>query len=221
MSDVLNLSVQGGVLRVVTVPYKVVTAKQLYQIVRYWLFVTAPILLGLVAAYFCWPIVLRARRRSKRRRWAAGIGPAQQIAVEYAELRELTTDLNVGDPVATPLEFLFQVATDEEHSELAWLTVRALYGDLADQLGPEDSAAAEEMSRSVQRRLLKAQPLQSQFAARVSRASLRAPYEPAMPNVRLLRLPRPFAAARTWLRPRLRVVRLAALSLPRLRRRSA
>lgn len=205
----------------VFVPYKVVTAKQLYQIVRYWIAVCSPILLLLVAAYLGWPIVARARRRSKRRRWAAALGPADQIAVEYAELRDLTTDLNLGDPVATPLEFLFLVASDDEHAELAWLTVRALYGDLADSVGPDDVAAAEEMSRSVQRRLLKAQPLQSQFVARVSRASLRAPYEPAMPNVRLLRLPRPLTATRLWLRRRLRRLRVVVLSLPRLRRRSA
>jgi hypothetical protein len=205
----------------VFVPYKVVTAKQLYQIVRYWIAVLSPILLLLTACYFGWPIAARARRRSKRRRWAAELGPAHQIAVEYCELRDLTTDLNVGDLVATPLEFLFQVASDDEHADLAWLTVRALYGDLVDQVGPSDVAVAEELSRSVQRRLLKAQPLQSQYLARVSRASLRTPYEPAMPNVRLLRLPHPVAAGRRWLRGPLRATRLTVASLPLPRRRSA
>ena len=205
----------------VFVPYEVVTAKQLYQLVRYWIAVTSPVLLLLLATYLGWPVVARARRRAKRRRWASALGPAQQIAVEYAELRDLATDLNVGDPVATPLEYLFQVASDDEHAELAWLTVRALYGDLSDQVGPDDVAAAEEMSRSVQRRLLKAQPLQTQFLGRVSRTSLRAPFEPAMPNVRLLRLPHPIAATNRWMRARVRVVRRLAGSLPRPRRRLA
>lgn len=201
------------------VPYRSVTAKQLYEIVRYWLLVSAPIGLGLLGLYLGWPSVLRARRRSKRRRWAAELGPPHQIAVEYAELRDLATDLNVGDLVSTPLEYLFEVAHDDEHAELAWLTVRALYGDLNKTVGPDDVSAAEEMSRSVRRRLLKAQPLQSQLLARVSRASLRAPYEPAMPNVRMLRLPHPLAASRRFLRRQWRLLRIRLVSIPRPRRR--
>jgi len=204
----------------VFVPYEVVTAKQLYQVVRYWIAVLSPILLLLVACYLGWPMVARARRRAKRRRWAAERGPAYQIAVEYCELRDLTTDLNLGDLIATPLEFLFQVASDKEHANLAWLTVRALYGDLMDTVGPDDVAAAEEMSRSVQRRLLKAQPLQTQYLARVSRASLRTPYEPAMPNVRLLRLPHPMATSSRWLRRRLQAARRLSASLAIPGRRS-
>jgi hypothetical protein len=66
---------------------------------------------------------------------------------------------------------------------------------------------------------MRAQPFQSQFLAAVSRASLRTPYEPMMPNVRVLRLPRPVAALRRWMTRRLRALRLATASLPRLRRR--
>ena len=214
-----HILANGEIAVQVFVPYRLVTAKQLYEIVRYWLLVATPIVLGVLALYLGWPSVLRARRRAKRRRWAAEHGPTYQIAVEYAELRDLATDLNVGDLVSTPLEYVFQVAHDDEHSELAWLTVRALYGDLSKTVGPDDVAAAEEMSRSVRRRLLKAQPLQSQLLARVSRASLRTPYEPAMPNVRMLRLPHPFAATRRFLRRQLRVLRLRFASIPRPRRR--
>ena len=214
-----HILANGEIAVQVFVPYKLVTAKQLYEIVRYWLAVSAPILLGLLALYLGWPGVLRARRRAKRRAWAAAHGAAYQIAVEYAELRDLATDLNVGDLVSTPLEYLFHVAHDDEHAELAWLTTRALYGDLNKTAGPDDVAAAEEMSRSVRRRLLKAQPLQSQLLARVSRASLRTPYEPAMPNVRLLKLPQPVAATRRFLRRRLRLLRLRLATIPRPRRR--
>jgi hypothetical protein len=214
-----HILANGEIAVQVFVPYKLVTAKQLYEIVRYWLAVTAPILLGLLAIYLGWPALSRARRRTKRRRWAAEHGPSYQIAVEYAELRDLATDLNVGDLVSTPLEYLFAVAHDDEHAELAWLTTRALYGDLNTTAGPQDVAAAEELSQSVRRRLLKAQPMQSQLLARVSRASLRTPYEPAMPNVRVLRLPQPVAATRRFLRRRLRLlrIRIAAVSRPRRR----
>jgi hypothetical protein len=214
-----HILANGQIAVQVFVPYRLVTAKQLYEIVRWWLEVSLPILLGLLGLYLGWPSVARARRRAKRRRWAAQIGPPHQIAVEYAEMRDLATDLNVGDLVTTPLEYLFEVAHDDEHAELAWLTVRALYGDLKETVGPEDVAAAEEMSRSVRRRLLKAQPLQSQLLARVSRASLRTPYEPAMPNVRVLRLPQPVAATRRFLRRQLRLLRIRLAAIPRPRRR--
>ena len=194
----------------VFVPYKVVTAKQLYEVVRWWILVSSPFVLLVLGSYLAWPVVSRARRRAKRRRWAAARGPAHQIAVEYAELRDAATDLNVGDLVSTPLEYLFQVVHDDEHAELAWLTTRALYGDLAETVTADDVALAEEMSRSVRRRLMRAQPLQTQFLAMVSRTSLRTPYEPMMPNVRVLHLPRPLAALRR---------RVSAVKVRRLRLR--
>jgi hypothetical protein len=209
----------GDIAVQVFVPYELVTAKQLYQVVRYWLLVSSPFVLLLLVSYLGWPTIARARRRAKRRRWAAAHGPAYQVAVEYAEMRDTATDLNVGDLISTPLEYLYQVAHDDEHAELAWLTSRVLYGDLMDNVSTEDVMRAEEMSRSVRRRLLRAQPVQSQFLAAVSRASLRTPYEPAMPNVRVLRFPRPAAAVRGWTRRRMRAVRMRVASLPRLRRR--
>jgi hypothetical protein len=209
----------GEIAVQVFVPYEVVNAKQLYQVVRYWILVSLPFVLLLVASYLTWPTVARARRRAKRRRWAEQHGPAFQIAVEYAEMRDTATDLNVGDLVTTPLEYLFQVADDPEHAELAWLTTRALYGDLHETATTADVLRAEEMSRSVRRRLMRAQPVQSQFLAAVSRASLRSPYEPAMPNVRVLRLPRPGAAVRRWVSRRIRALRISLASLPRPWRR--
>jgi hypothetical protein len=214
-----HILANGEIAVQVFVPYKLVTAKQLYQVVRYWLLVSSPFVLLLLVSYLGWPALARARRRAKRRRWALAHGPAYQVAVEYAEMRDTATDLNVGDLISTPLEYLFQVAHDDEHAELAWLTTRVLYGDLMETVSEQDVIRAEEMSRSVRRRLMRAQPVQSQFLAAVSRASLRAPYEPAMPNVRVLRFPRPVAALRRWTRRRLRVLRVWVGSLPVLRRR--
>jgi len=214
-----HILANGQIAVQVFVPYKLVTAKQLYQVVRYWILVLSPLVLLLLGSYLGWPTIARARRRSKRRRWAMQHGPAYQVAVEYAEMRDTATDLNVGDLVSTPLEYLFQVAHDDEHAELAWLTTRVLYGDLMDTVTVDDVVRAEEMSRSVRRRLMRAQPLQSQFLAAVSRTSLRTPYEPAMPNVRVLRFPRPVAAMRRWTRRRLRALRVLVASVPRPRRR--
>lgn len=171
----------------VFVPYRIVTAKQLYEIVRYWLAVLTPVLLGVLLIVAFWPAAARVRRRSKRRSWAAARGLRDQIAVEYAEMRDAATDLNIGSPTATPLEYLFMVRSDEEHAELAWLTSRALYGDLADEVTEEDVRIAEELSTSVRRRLRAAQPAPSRLLAASSRASIRSPYEPAMPNVRVPR----------------------------------
>jgi hypothetical protein len=209
----------GQIAVQVFVPYRVTDAKQLYEVVRWWILVLSPFVVLLLALYLGYPAAARAWRRSRRRKWAAARGPSYQIAVEYAEMRDTATDLNVGDLVSTPLEYLFQVAHDDEHAELAWLTTRALYGDLRDVLTEQHVIAAEEMSRSVRRRLMRAQPLQSQFLAMVSRASLRTPYEPAMPTVRVLRLPRPGTVLARWSRRSARALRLRLQAIPLPRRR--
>jgi hypothetical protein len=177
----------GQIAVQVFVPYRVTDAKQLYEVVRWWILVLSPFLVLLLVLYLGYPAVARAWRRSRRRKWAEARGPSYQIAVEYAEMRDTATDLNVGD--------------------------------LKDEVTEEHVIAAEEMSRSVRRRLLRAQPLQSQFLAVVSRASLRTPYEPAMPTVRVLRLPRPGTALARWSRLGVRALRLRLLAIPRPRRR--
>ncbi|HVM54454.1 MAG TPA: transglutaminase domain-containing protein [Acidimicrobiales bacterium] len=174
----------------VYVVYELESLQQLYERIRSQLLRWSPLAIGAVLAYLGWPWAAKARRRAKRRRWAAGIGPRAQIAVEYAELRDLATDLNVADIWSTPLEYLYEVRDDEEHAELAWLVARALYGDLKDTVTDDDVAAAESMSASVRRRLLRAQPVQSQVLAYFSRASIRQPYSTEVPNVAQLRLPR-------------------------------
>jgi hypothetical protein len=171
--------------------YEVQSFQQLYQRIRHALVVWVPVALALVLLYALWPMLAKSYRRSKRRRWAASVGPRAQIAVEYAELRDLAVDLNVGDIWSTPIEYTFEVKDDVEHLELAWLVTRTLYGDMKDAASEVDVRAAESMSASVRRRLLRAQPVQSQLLALLSRASIDQPYSNEVPNVRQVRVPRP------------------------------
>ena len=170
----------------VVIPIKLESFKQLYQRIREQLLAAMPGLALALAAYLATPSVMKAWRRRKRRRWAEGLGPRTQIAVEYAELRDAAHDLNVGDPLDTPLEYLKRVVDDDEHAEFAWLVARTLYGDLARVVTDEDARAAEELSTSLRRRLSKGQPFQARVLAALSKASLRQPYTTEVPNVILL-----------------------------------
>jgi hypothetical protein len=76
----------------------------------------------------------------------------------------------------TPLMFLDRVVPDEDHVELAWLVTRTLWGDLQEDLRPEDASAAEELSRTLRKRLSQAHPWSLRMIAAVSRLSLRHPY---------------------------------------------
>lgn len=170
------------------IPIEVNDARQLYERLRALLLQALPYVVLLGSAYLSLPALRRWMRRRKRRAWAEAIGPHAQIAVEYAEFRDAATDLNVGDPLATPLEYLGQVVEDDEHSELAWLTARALWGDLRYSVGEEDVEAAREMSASLRKRMFRVQPFQSRALAVLSRASLREPYTLEVPSVRQLQL---------------------------------
>lgn len=153
-----------------------------YEFARYYLVVALPFVLAavLLVAFFPYPIKLW--RTNRRRRWAAERGFAARIAVAYAGFRDAATDLNAGSPFDTPLEFLDRVEPDDEHAELAWLTTRALWGDLARDLREDDAAAAEALGRSVRRRLARAQTPVTRILAFGSRASLRQPYDSSLPN---------------------------------------
>lgn len=170
------------------VPIEVNDARQLYQRIRAFLLRALPYALLVTATYLSLPALRRWLRRRKRRAWAAAVGPHAQIAVEYAEFRDTATDLNVGDALATPLEYLSAIVEDDEHAELAWLTTRALWGDLRDQVGEADVEAAAEMSASLRRRMFRVQPFQSRALAVLSRSSLRTPYSLEIPTVRQLHL---------------------------------
>lgn len=173
------------------VPIEISDLRQLYQRIRDVLLRALPYALLLAATYFSSPALRRWMRRRKRRKWATAIGPFAQIAVEYAEFRDAATDLNVGDALATPLEYLAAVADDDEHAELAWLATRVLWGDLRDRVGDDDVERAEQMSASLRRRMFRVQPFQSRALALLSRASLRTPFSLEIPTVRQLQLRRP------------------------------
>jgi hypothetical protein len=153
-----------------------------FEIVRFYLVRILGVALLAFAAWLMLPSAARALRRRRRRAWAQSHGPAGRIAVAYAEFRDRARDLRLDDGLATPLEFLELVVADVEHSELAWLTTRALWGDLARDLRDEDASSAEEMSRSLSRRVARAQPEMSRLSAFTGRASLRAPWDPGLPN---------------------------------------
>jgi hypothetical protein len=180
----------------VYLPFELEDLTQLYQRIREWVLQGLPAVLLLASAWIGWPWGAKVLRRSRRRRWAAAHDPRTQVAVEYAELRDLAIDLGVGDIYDTPLEYLSKVRDDREHAELAWLASRALYGDLRTTLGDHDVLAAEELSTSVRRRLAEAQPLQVRLLAYVSRASLDQPYTSEIPNIVRLRIPWVAAARR-------------------------
>lgn len=168
---------------VVYVPVELETIELFYQRARAWASVALPLLalFGLLGAG--WPIAAKALSRSRRHRWAVDRGPTARIWVAYADLRERAHDLNIGRVGLSPLEFVAKVAPDEEHEELAWLVTRAVWGDLRRDVNDEDAVAAEELSRSVRARLTRAQPVVNRVAAFVSRASLREPFDPALPRV--------------------------------------
>ena len=139
-----------------------------------------PIVLGLLLVYFLWPLPYKAIRRARRRTWAAEEGPDARIALAYAEWRDFATDFGYRHQTDTPLMFLREVVPDDEHAELAWLTTRALWGDLRNNVTADDALAAEELSRSLRRRLGAAHPSTMRFVAALSRLSVRHPYAPGL-----------------------------------------
>jgi len=164
----------------------------LYEYARYYLVRTLPFAVALGALLLVYPVGLKRVRRRRRREWAAQHGPAGAIAVAYCDLRDRMIDLALPGRGMTPLELVELVDEDEEHAELAWLTTRALWGDLRGYLTDDDAAEAQRLADSVSARLGKAQPETARMLAAVSRASLKAPHSREVPNAwRQPRLPRP------------------------------
>ncbi len=124
------------------------------------------------------PALRKARMRSKRRAAARSVGPRARIALAYAEWRDFAADYGFVFHDDTPLQFLERFVDDPEHTELAWLVTRALWGDLRDECTHELAGAAEELSRALRRRLSQAQPASMRFVATVSRISTRDPFAP-------------------------------------------
>ena len=172
----------------VYVPVEVRDARQLFELVRARILQALPWIVLVVGLWLSYPAAAKALRRRRRRNWAESRGPRAKIVVEYAEFRDAATDLNVGDPFDTPLEYLLRVQDDGQHSELAWLVARVLYGDMATTCGERDARAAEDLARSLRRRMARAQPIQARAFALISRSSLRRPYSTELPTVQLPKL---------------------------------
>ncbi len=196
------------------VPVEVDNPRLLFEQVRDVLAMVAPFLAAALLLYMCAPMFARTARRLRRERWAEPLGPRARVAVAYAEFRDAATDLSVGDPFATPIEFLDHVHEDGEHRELAWLVTRALYGDLAYDVTDADALLGEEMANSLVRRLRQAQPMQARFVAALARSSLIRPFSDEMPNVAI---PTPLRALRLAL---VRVWRAVGRVVPRRGRRA-
>lgn len=179
----------------VFIPIERANPRLLFERVRDYTKQALPFVGVVLAAWLLTPVSFRSLRRRKREQWADGLGPRARIAVAYAEFRDAAADLALGDPFATPIEFLDRVVPDGEHSELAWLTSRTLYGDLGAVVTDEDARAAEELSLSLRTRLRQAQPAQTRAIGFLSKSSLLKPYTEEVPNVRV---PTPLAATRRF-----------------------
>jgi hypothetical protein len=149
---------------------------QLLERVRNGVGIAIPVVLALVLIYYLWPAVRKAYLRNRKRTWALRAGPEARIALAYAEWRDRATDYGYVHPADTPLMFLGRVVPDEEHAELAWLVTRTLWGDLRHDVTVQDAEAAEELSRSLRRRLAQTQTFVMRMIAAVSRLSVRQPY---------------------------------------------
>lgn len=165
------------------VPVRVPTVRLLYVLVQYWVLHTVPYLLVAGLALWLYPALAKLLRRRRRERWARRGEPADRIRVAYATWRDLCHDLGIGDPSLTPLEFVRRTEPDPEHSELAWLVTRCLWGDLSRDLRLSDVESAEEMTASLSRRLRSVQPATSRLLALAARRSLRDPYTRELPNL--------------------------------------
>lgn len=140
--------------------------------------IAIPILLLLLLAYVLSPALRKARLRARRRAAAQAAGIRARVALAYSEWRDYATDYGFSFPTDTPLMFLDRFLPDEEHTEFAWLTTRVLWGDLQRDDDPLLATVAEELSRSLRRRLAASQPATVRAVAVVSRLSLRHPYAP-------------------------------------------
>ena len=192
----------------VYVPVKLQSIQLLYEIVRYWLYRAIPVAAAVLLIGMFYPGVVKMLRRNRRRKWAAANGPRGRIMVAYSEFRDAMNDFNFGDPIHTPLEFLSDLAPDDEHRELAWLVTRGLWGDLVRDLREEDATAAEEMALSVIRRVRKANSGIPAIVAFGSRASLRDPYTFEVPNLWFRWSPRAALVRRVRIVRRLKLRRL-------------
>lgn len=178
-----DVSASGDRALLVYVPTRVQTVRLAYELIGYWALVTLPWVIGALLVWMWYPAMLKQLRRGRRRRWAIARDFRARIAVAYSDFRDVADDFGIGHPTQTPIEFLDAVDPDAEHRELAWLVTRALWGDLARGLREEDAEIAEDLARSLRKRLARAQPPPLRMFAGISRVSLKDPYSNEIPNL--------------------------------------
>jgi hypothetical protein len=162
------------------VPVLVPPKSPLPEQIRRVVLIAVPLALLLFLLYVIWPGVRKAWVRGRRRTAARIAGPRARVALTYAEWRDMGTDYGYRHDTDTPLMYLDRFLEDPEHTELAWLVTRGLWGDLQGSLTPELATMAEELSRALRRRLAQAHPAPVRAIGVVSRLSLRHPYAPEL-----------------------------------------
>ncbi len=170
-----------------TLPVVGAPPSQFGEQVRNIILVIIPLLLLALLTWVLTPAVVKAYRRSRRRAEARAVGPRARIALAYAEWRDVATDFGCRYPSDTPLQFLRRFPPDAEHRELAWLTTRALWGDLQEECTPELANMADELSRALRKRMAMAQPGTLRAVALVSRLSMKDPFVPIPQSRRQLK----------------------------------
>lgn len=166
----------------VYVPVALDSLQRFFVLARYWVARSLPPLAAGALAMWMYPALLKLLRSIRRRRWIAQHGLQGRVAVAYSSLRDEAADSGVGESRLTPLQFTRVVADDAEHRELAWLVTRSIWGDLARDLREEDARVAEELAKSVARRMRQARSPWARVTALASRRSLRTPYNDEIPN---------------------------------------
>lgn len=164
----------------VIIPIELNAKSYLYAQIRHVLGIVLPIALLFLLLYYGSPAIRKFIIHSRRRSWAAGQGLEARIALAYAEWRDWCTDFGYRFDADTPLMFLDRVVEDEEHTELAWLVTRTLWGDLRTNVASQDANAAEELSKSLRKRLTQAHTATLRTVAALSRLSLKHPYAPTL-----------------------------------------
>lgn len=171
------------------VPYETDPQNYLFQQFRTVLGIVFPFIIILLILYFIYPAGFKYLRRARRRSRARKATPEGRIALAYAEWRDTCTDFGYLHASDTPLMFLSRVVPDEEHTELAWLVTRTMWGDLRNELTEDDAAVAEELSRALRKRLGQAHTVTLRGIAIFSRLSVRHPYAPHLDLVDVQRRP--------------------------------
>ena len=165
-------------------PLRTKAPSPFYAQVRRLVAIAVPVALLLALLYTAWPVAWKALRRHLARRRARAEGIQAEVAQAYTEFRDVCTDLGFKGRSMAPLAFLGVLVDDEEHTELAWLVTRVVWGDLRHVRTDEHASDAVELARTLRKRVARAQPVTIRMIAAVSRLSIRHPYAPELTAAR-------------------------------------